>query len=153
MRIQNLAADLAPCIKLVHTFLFNFQFAKRCSTQLRPTPLLDLTSSKAMGFKRRQINFATTGLFDSAQNQGHTNSRLEYVGELGGNDAPPTYQEPGGAPIESNSPFGYTVGPVTILFLNISMMIGTGIYSTRELSTIGNRACANVLTELKRRLS
>ncbi|KAH8657817.1 amino acid permease-domain-containing protein [Xylariales sp. PMI_506] len=55
---------------------------------------------------------------------------LQYVGELGGNDAPPTYQEAGGAPIEASSPLGYSVGPVTILFLNISMMVGTGIYST-----------------------
>lgn len=57
---------------------------------------------------------------------------LKYVGEVGGNDAPEMFQEAGGAPVESHSPLGYSVGPVTILFLNISMMIGTGIYSTRE---------------------
>ncbi|KAI4597739.1 hypothetical protein KJ359_004014 [Pestalotiopsis sp. 9143b] len=56
---------------------------------------------------------------------------LKYVGEVGGNDAPEMFQEAGGAPVESHSPLGYSVGPVTILFLNISMMIGTGIYSTR----------------------
>ncbi|KAF7530867.1 hypothetical protein G7054_g9430 [Neopestalotiopsis clavispora] len=55
---------------------------------------------------------------------------FKYVGEVGGNDAPEMFQEAGGAPVESHSPLGYNVGPVTILFLNISMMIGTGIYST-----------------------
>jgi hypothetical protein len=56
----------------------------------------------------------------------------QYVSEKGGNDAPPTYQDASGAPVESNSPLGYSVGPVTITLLNITMMIGAGIYSTRE---------------------
>ncbi|KAK8040249.1 High-affinity methionine permease [Apiospora marii] len=55
---------------------------------------------------------------------------LQYVAGAGGNDAPSTYQIATGAPVEDNSPLGYNVGPVTIVFLNISMMIGTGIYST-----------------------
>ncbi|OLN88237.1 High-affinity methionine permease 1 [Colletotrichum chlorophyti] len=54
----------------------------------------------------------------------------EYIGEKGGNDAPPTYQDASGAPVEHNSPLGYSVGPVTITLLNITMMIGAGIYST-----------------------
>jgi hypothetical protein len=57
---------------------------------------------------------------------------LKYVVETGGNDAPPTYQEASGAPVESQSPLGYSVGPITILFLNISKMIGVGVYSTRK---------------------
>lgn len=61
---------------------------------------------------------------------------LQYVAEKGGNDAPETYQEATGAPVEKNSPLGFSVGPVTIMFLNISMMIGTGIYSTRTLALI-----------------
>lgn len=56
----------------------------------------------------------------------------QYLGEKGGNDAPPTYQDASGAPVERHSPLGYSVGPVTITMLNISMMIGAGIYSTRE---------------------
>ncbi|KAK7723457.1 hypothetical protein SLS63_008869 [Diaporthe eres] len=55
---------------------------------------------------------------------------ITYVGEKGGNNAGATYQEASGAPVESDSPLGYAVGPVTILLMNISMMIGTGIYST-----------------------
>ncbi|KAL2822776.1 amino acid permease-domain-containing protein [Aspergillus cavernicola] len=35
-----------------------------------------------------------------------------------------------GAPVEHKSPLGYSVGPVTITLLNITMMIGAGIYST-----------------------
>ncbi|KAK0638307.1 High-affinity methionine permease [Lasiodiplodia hormozganensis] len=54
----------------------------------------------------------------------------QYIGEKGGNDAPPTFQDASGAPIENNSPLGYSVGPVTITLLNITMMIGAGIYST-----------------------
>lgn len=55
-----------------------------------------------------------------------------YISEKGGNDAPATYQDASGAPVESNSPLGYSVGPVTITLLNITMMIGAGIYSTRK---------------------
>ena len=57
---------------------------------------------------------------------------LKYVFEKGGNDSLPSYQEATGAPVETNSPLGYAVGPITIIFLNISKMIGTGIYSTRK---------------------
>ncbi|KAJ3948569.1 uncharacterized protein N0V96_002826 [Colletotrichum fioriniae] len=59
-----------------------------------------------------------------------SNGSTQYIGEKGGNDAPPTYQDASGAPVENNSPLGYDVGPVTITLLNITMMIGAGIYST-----------------------
>ncbi|KAK4171545.1 amino acid permease-domain-containing protein [Triangularia setosa] len=55
---------------------------------------------------------------------------LKYTLEKGGNDSQPSYQEATGAPVESRSPLGYSVGPVTIIFLNVSKMIGTGVYST-----------------------
>jgi hypothetical protein len=61
-----------------------------------------------------------------------TDGSLKYVIEKGGNDSKPSYQEASGAPVEKHSPLGYSVGPVTIIFLNVSMMIGTGVYSTRE---------------------
>lgn len=58
---------------------------------------------------------------------------LHYVAEKAGNDSGTwTYQEASGAPVETTSPLGYNVGPVTIIFLNVSMMIGTGVYSTRK---------------------
>ncbi|KAH7273129.1 hypothetical protein FSOLCH5_003375 [Fusarium solani] len=53
-----------------------------------------------------------------------------YIAEKGGNNAQATYQDASGAPVENNSPLGYSVGPVTITLLNITMMIGAGIYST-----------------------
>ncbi|KAJ4299632.1 hypothetical protein N0V90_004878 [Kalmusia sp. IMI 367209] len=59
-----------------------------------------------------------------------SDGNLKYVVEQGGNDSLPSYQEALGAPVERQSPFGYAVGPVTIIFLNISKMIGTGVYST-----------------------
>jgi hypothetical protein len=57
---------------------------------------------------------------------------FRYVGQKGGNDTVPTYQDATGAPVERESPLGYGVGAGTIILLNISMMIGTGIYSTRK---------------------
>ncbi|KAF4763806.1 hypothetical protein N7455_010502 [Penicillium solitum] len=54
----------------------------------------------------------------------------KYIGETGGNNATTTYQDASGAPVEHHSPLGYSVGPVTITLLNITMMIGAGIYST-----------------------
>jgi hypothetical protein len=57
---------------------------------------------------------------------------IKYVGNQGNNNTPTTYQDSSGAPVESNSPLGYTVSSFTILFLNINMMIGTGIFSTRK---------------------
>lgn len=51
--------------------------------------------------------------------------------EEGGNDSQPSYQEASGAPVQSRPQLGYSVGPVTIIFLNVSKMIGTGVYSTR----------------------
>lgn len=89
-----------------------------------------------MLFQRHQRSNQATSSGEIVYGQGGDESSdgsLKYVGEAGGNDAPTTYQEAGGAPVESHSPLGYTVGPVTILFLNISMMIGTGVYSTRGL--------------------
>ncbi|KAI8180286.1 High-affinity methionine permease [Colletotrichum sp. SAR 10_75] len=67
-------------------------------------------------------------------NSGHesdvTDGSLHYVVEKGGNNSGPSYQEATGAPVETSSPLGYAVGPVTIVFLNVSKMIGTGVYST-----------------------
>ncbi|OCL02522.1 hypothetical protein AOQ84DRAFT_271224, partial [Glonium stellatum] len=55
---------------------------------------------------------------------------LHYVIEKGDNNSNPSYQEVSGAPVESHSPLGYHVGSTTILFLNLSKMVGTGVYST-----------------------
>lgn len=69
---------------------------------------------------------------DAADDQSElTDGTMHYVAEKAGNDSGTTYQEATGAPVEINSPLGYDVGPVTIICLNVSMMIGTGIYSTR----------------------
>ncbi|KAI1645266.1 amino acid transporter [Daldinia loculata] len=55
---------------------------------------------------------------------------LAYTLEKAGNGSKPSYQEAAGAPVESKSPLGYHVGWITVLFLNINQMIGTGIFST-----------------------
>ena len=61
---------------------------------------------------------------------------LAYTAEEGGNGSDPSYQETSGAPVERDSPLGYHVGWVTILFLNVGQMIGTGVFSTRTHSPI-----------------
>lgn len=55
-----------------------------------------------------------------------------YVAGKAANNTEVSYQDASGAPVEESSPLGYNVGPMTILFLNVSKMIGTGIFSTRE---------------------
>lgn len=67
---------------------------------------------------------------------------IKYVAEVGGNTAGATYQDATGAPVERESPMGYSVNSFTILFLNISMMVGTGIFSTRKCSKLPTRLLA-----------
>lgn len=74
---------------------------------------------------------ATTSGSD-AQHNFIADGDLKYAIEQSGNGSGPTYQEASGAPVETHSPLGYAVGPITIMFLNISKMIGTGVYSTRK---------------------
>lgn len=57
--------------------------------------------------------------------------KLSYVRQIGGNGGS-GYQEAVGAPVESKSPLGYHVNWFTVIFLNVNMMVGTGIFSTRE---------------------
>ncbi|KAL4926214.1 amino acid permease-domain-containing protein [Aspergillus undulatus] len=71
----------------------------------------------------------TNTMIELQREQGSEGS-VQYIGEKGGNNAPPTYQDASGAPVENVSPLGYSVGPITITLLNITMMIGAGIYST-----------------------
>ncbi|TID16827.1 high affinity methionine permease [Venturia nashicola] len=59
-----------------------------------------------------------------------TDGTLKFVAEGGENSSYTAYQEASGAPVESKSPLGYSVGPVTIAFLNLGKMVGTGIFST-----------------------
>jgi hypothetical protein len=74
-------------------------------------------------------------LHDSGSEQSIlTDGSLKFTAEEGGNDAAPTYQEASGAPVEKKSPLGYSVGWITIVFLNLSKMVGTGIFSTRKLT-------------------
>lgn len=71
---------------------------------------------------------------DAASGQILTGGDLKFTVEQGGNGSLPSYQEVNGAPVETASPLGYSVGPVTIVFMNISKMVGTGVYSTRMSS-------------------
>ncbi|KAL1410619.1 hypothetical protein Q8F55_004636 [Vanrija albida] len=55
---------------------------------------------------------------------------LQFVGEAGHNVKDVTYQNVDGAPVEVTNPLGYNVGTWTAFLLNVSMIIGTGIFST-----------------------
>ncbi len=57
---------------------------------------------------------------------------LAYTVAKAENGSKPSWQEVNGAPVESHSPLGYHVGWVTVVFLNVNQMIGTGIFSTRK---------------------
>lgn len=88
---------------------------------------------RGLSRKTPEVEVTTTSI-DVATGAVLTEGSLEFTVARGGNGSLPSYQEASGAPVEINSPLGYFVGPVTIVFLNISMMIGTGVYSTRESS-------------------
>jgi hypothetical protein len=71
---------------------------------------------------------------DQSDASSFSSGDLQYTAEAGANSSVPTYQEASGAPIEVNSPLGYSVGWITVIFLNLSKMIGTGVFSTRKSS-------------------
>ncbi|CAG9941801.1 unnamed protein product [Clonostachys rosea f. rosea IK726] len=54
---------------------------------------------------------------------------LAYTRAKAGNGSKAAYQEAVGAPVETDSPLGYEVGWFTVIFVNINMLIGTGIFS------------------------
>lgn len=88
-------------------------------------------------FRNRQAE--AKEVISSSRESQISDGSLKYTGNQGGNNAAPTYQEASGAPVEAKSPMGYSVSALTIMFLNINMMIGTGIFSTRESSTFFSR--------------
>ncbi|OXG18472.1 high-affinity methionine permease [Cryptococcus neoformans Tu259-1] len=73
---------------------------------------------------------------------GESSGHGSFVGEQGGNGAQVTIQDVWGAPVEGKNPLGYSVGWWSALFLNITMLIGTGIFSfpsslLRSLGSVG----------------
>lgn len=81
---------------------------------------------------RSRANSPPPGLVSPDQGEAAflTGSNLQYAVEKGENNSLPSYQEVSGAPVETHSPLGYHVGSVTIIFLNLSKVVGTGVYST-----------------------
>jgi hypothetical protein len=85
---------------------------------------------KRGGGEKGQPDFEATATGSDTKPEFISNGDLKYAFEQGDNDSSPSYQEASGAPVETHSPLGYNVGPVVILFLNFSKMVGTGVYST-----------------------
>ncbi|KAI8299648.1 Satratoxin biosynthesis SC1 cluster protein 4 [Colletotrichum sp. SAR11_59] len=115
---------------------WNLKLAETVRLDFQPYPLVFrlsrlLVLGVSMAWRRPfGDRAAASGTVVEGQVEQISNGSVQYIGEKGGNDAPPTYQDASGAPVENNSPLGYSVGPVTITLLNITMMIGAGIYST-----------------------
>lgn len=63
-------------------------------------------------------------------------SGITFTAAEGFNSTAVTYQDAAGAPVETNSPLGYSVSFWTSLCLNINQMIGTGIFSTRKFQPL-----------------
>ena len=85
----------------------------------------------AMAFWRKRKTSSESAVQEDSQSV-LSDGSLKYVAQKGGNGSLPSYQEASGAPVETRSPLGYEVGPITIVFLNLSKMIGTGVYTTRK---------------------
>ncbi|KAI0191599.1 high-affinity methionine permease [Astrocystis sublimbata] len=86
-----------------------------------------------MGFPKlwgRPAPTASTGPDSASDLQVVHDGDLTYTRAQAHNGSGVTYQEAVGAPVESKSPLGYHVGWVTVIFLNVNQMIGTGIFST-----------------------
>lgn len=83
---------------------------------------------------------AQTDVYDSTAQSSEVklDGSLEFVHEYGGNESKPSYQEASGAPVENVSPLGLHVTGFTTIFLNIGMMIGTGVFSTRKFPVLCN---------------
>lgn len=75
---------------------------------------------------------------DQSDASSFSSGDLQFTAQAGANSSQPTYQEASGAPVEVNSPLGYSVGWITVIFLNLSKMIGTGVFSTRMSPLSGN---------------
>ena len=75
------------------------------------------------------VNESTTVSEDSSTPEGFTAAE-------GLNSSVVTYQDASGAPVETSSPLGYSVGSLAAFCLNINQMIGTGIFSTRTYRNI-----------------
>lgn len=92
-------------------------------------------SSEKLSSDSKSANYAASVHAASVNDPVHevlyTDSGV-VIGEKGENGAGVTYQSASGAPVEARSPLGYSVGTWTALFLNVSMIVGTGIFSTRE---------------------
>lgn len=76
---------------------------------------------------------------------------LAYTRAKAGNESGATYQEAVGAPVEVRSPLGYNVGWVTIIFLNVNQMVGTGMdycafieWSTKPWGQVFSQHVSNV---------
>jgi hypothetical protein len=70
---------------------------------------------------------------DENVNAAAVKEKNAQIGERIFVDGVPVYQDGNGAPVEQLSPLGYHVGWAGILFLNVSQMVGTGVFSTRKL--------------------
>lgn len=86
-----------------------------------------------VSLSRRRRAKTRTSIYDDFNPNGTEIVSLgnyKYAIEKAENNSSTSYQETSGAPVETRSPLGYHVSAITIVFLNLSKMVGTGVYST-----------------------
>ncbi|KAJ5901476.1 amino acid transporter [Penicillium taxi] len=79
--------------------------------------------------KRPSANIQPSSATESAESI-IDNGGSKFTVTVGMNSTNATYQDASGAPIETDSPLGYSISTWTSLCLNVNQMIGTGIFST-----------------------
>ena len=124
------ATSSAYVLIFLIVYLVSLHFKLRsvdCSLEILAINMSSLTN-RLFRARSGENNVAATTRVEEVE---ISDGNLKFVIKQAGNDSLPSYQEASGAPVEVYSPLGYAVGPVTVAFLNISKMIGTGVYSTR----------------------
>jgi hypothetical protein len=127
----------------MHTYIYTdrrVQLVYRNKATSKPQSVAIMSHTKTEGSPVSSNSEGTVSPGYSHDVAGFKNSSLEYIAQQGENGGDPTYQEVSGAPIERKSPLGLSVTWITI-GLNLTQMIGTGVFATRESSTIPLSSC------------
>lgn len=112
-------------------WIFRLILVATCQTNRQPANMvISLWSDKEKGAET-QVQGATSSA-ESVIQYGD----VKFTAAEGGNSSRVTYQNAVGAPVETNSPLGYSVSFWVSLTLNINQMVGSGIFSTRESSLL-----------------
>lgn len=100
-------------------------------------PPLDFYGSRILSYTMAATFKRLFGSSGSETNLAEVKEKNAQIGDQVIVDGVQVFQDANGAPVETVSPLGYHVGWAGILFLNVSQMVGTGVFSTRKSSSHG----------------